>query len=146
MAAKKLAAADIGMPKHQATPAEGGVFALSSHARAKEALDFGLSTATSGFNVFVVGADRSGRMTETMAYLQKEMMGKPASPDWLYLNNFRRSHRPRPVSVASGSGRRFRDAVQALVPGIRAALQRAFEDEGHLAALQAPAQRLQELT
>lgn len=144
MAAKKLAAADIGMPKHQATPAEGGVFALSSHARAKEALDFGLSTATSGFNVFVVGADRSGRMTETMAYLQKEMMGKPASPDWLYLNNFRRSHRPRPVSVASGSGRRFRDAVQALVPGIRAALQRAFEDEGHLAALQAPAQRLQE--
>jgi predicted ATP-dependent protease len=144
MAAKKLAAADIGMPQHQATPAMGGVFALSSHARAKEALDFGLSTATPGFNVFVVGADRSGRMTETLAYLQKEMMEKPASPDWLYLNNFRRSHRPRPVSVAGGSGRRFRDAVQALVPAIRAALQRAFEDEGHQAVLQAPAQRLQE--
>jgi predicted ATP-dependent protease len=144
MVARKLAAADIGMPHHQTAPAEGGVFALSSHARAKEALDFGLSTNAPGFNIFVVGADRSGRMTETLAYLQREMASRPLPPDWLYLNNFRRPHRPRPVSVPGGSGRRFRDAVAALIPAVRAALQRAFEDEAHQAALQAPSRRLQE--
>ena len=144
MVAKPLAAAEIGMPAHKVAPAEGGVFSLSSHARAKDALDFGLSARIPGFNVFVVGADRSGRMTETVAYLTAEMAKQAPASDWLYLNNFRRPHRPRPVQVVAGTGRVFRDALETLVQDIRSGLQRAFEDEAHQTALQAPARRLQE--
>lgn len=144
MAVTKLDAADIGMPRHTPIPAVDGVFSLSSHARAKDALDFGLSARTPGFNIFVVGGERSGRMTETMAYLNAEMAKRPPAPDWVYLNNFRRPHRPRPCRLSAGVGRQFRDAVAELIPNIRTALQRAFEDEAHQTALQAPSRRLQE--
>lgn len=144
MPATRLAAADLGLPHHTPTPAPGGVFSLGCHSRAKDALDFGLSARTPGFNIFVVGGDRSGRMTETLHYLNEEMAKRQPPPDWVYLNNFRRPHRPRPCRLTAGTGRKFRDAVAALIPNIRTALQQAFEDEAHQTALQAPAQRLQE--
>lgn len=144
MAATELTAADVGLPQHSPAPAAGGVFSLSSHARAKDALDFGLSARSPGFNIFVVGGDRSGRMTETVAYMNAEMAKRTPPPDWIYLNNFRRPHRPRPCRLTAGTGRQFRDAMAALIPNIRAALQQAFDEEAHQTALQAPARRLQE--
>ena len=144
MAARELSADEVGIPAFEVEPREGGVFSLASHARAKEALEFGLSTSEPGFNIFVIGADRSGRLTQTMPYLQQEMQKRPRVSDWLYLNNFRRPHRPRPCEVPNGVGRRFRDRIAELIPEIRTALQRAFDDEAHQSALQAPAQRLQE--
>ena len=144
MAARALSADEIGIPQFTVEAAEGDVFSLASHARAKEALEFGLSTAEPGFNIFVAGADRSGRLTQTMAFLRAEMQKRPPAADWLYLNNFRRPHRPRPCQVPAGAGRRFRERVKVLIPEIRVALQRAFDDEAHQSALQAPAQRLQE--
>ncbi len=144
MSARALSSEEIGIPEFAAETAEGDVFSLASHARAKEALEFGLSTSEPGFNIFVAGADRSGRLTQTMAFLRGEMQKRSASSDWLYLNNFRRPHRPRPCKVAAGLGRKFREQVEALIPEIQLALQRAFDDESHQAALQAPAQRLQE--
>lgn len=144
MAARVLQADEVGIPEFKVEPAAGEVFSLASHARAKEALEFGLSTNEPGFNIFVVGADRSGRLTLTMSFLQEEMESRPQAADWLYLNNFRRPHRPRPCKLPGGMGRRFRDRVAALIPDIRAALQRAFDDEAHQNTLQAPAKRLQE--
>ena len=144
MTARVLTADEIGVPAFAAEAAEGDVFSLASHARAKEALEFGLSTNAPGFNIFVAGVDRSGRLTQTLEFLRAKMQEKPQSADWLYLNNFRRPHRPRPCRVPGGTGRRFRDRVAALIPEIRQALQRAFDDEAHQSTLQAPAQRLQE--
>ena len=65
MAAKSLTGNTVGLPLFDVptAPPGVGVFDLSSHARAREALDFGVSTRDPGYNVFVVGADRSGRMT-----------------------------------------------------------------------------------
>ncbi len=144
MNARKLASEDIGIPTFRAEPGDGGVFSLGSHARAKDALDFGLSTYEPGFHIFVVGAERSGRLTQTMAYLREKMSEKDPPPDWLYLNNFRHPHRPRPCKVPAGMGRRFRDRVAQMIPDIREALQRAFEEESHQSELQEPTQRLQE--
>lgn len=112
------------------TPSESAdVFALSSHARAREALELGLAMREPGFNVFVVGDDRSGRMTATLTFLQAEMAKRAAPTDWLYVNNFRRPHRPRPLAVPAGVGRRFRDRVEKLVPQIRDGLAHAFGQE-----------------
>ena len=131
MPARPVAAADAGLPQHP-TPAPAptpDVFALSSHARAREALEFGLAMREPGFNVFVVGEDRSGRMTATLAFLQEEMAKRPPPSDWLYLNNFRRPHRPRPFAAPAGVGRRFRDRVAKLAPQIREGLAHAFGAE-----------------
>jgi len=138
MSARKLSPEAIGKPSFAGRfdPATDGLddvrlFDLSSHARAREALDFALAIRDLGYNVFVLGEDRSGRMDATRSYLDAFVHGKPPSPDWVYLNNFRRPHKPRPVSLPAGLGRAFRDDMAELVPALTEALKRAFTSEAY---------------
>src|ERR1700742_4201086 len=113
MSTTKLQADAGGIPRFPGKPVMGaGVFDLTSHARAREALDFGLSVEALGFNIFVVGDDRSARMSATLAYLDAAMAKRPAPADWIYLNNFRQQEQPLPLSLPTGTGRKFCDAVR----------------------------------
>jgi hypothetical protein len=70
MPAIEQSASDVGMPRFAVAPApDAQVFDLNSHARARAALDFGLSIEGLGFNIFLVGEVRSARMTATIAFL-----------------------------------------------------------------------------
>lgn len=133
MPIRKIEAAEAGLPAYEITDAAGTtdvrVFSLSSHARAREALEFGLDARDPGFNIFVVGEDRSGRMTATLAYLQETLADGPRPDDWVYLNNFRRTNEPLAVRLPAGQGRKFRDDMAALIPQLRDALQQAFTRE-----------------
>lgn len=131
MTAREIPAEQLGLPRFAIPDVAPGAdaFDLASHRRAREALAFGLSMREPGYNVFVLGEDRSGRMTATLDFLARALQGKPAAPDWVYLNNFRRPHRPRPYRLAAGTARRFRDRMAELVPHLRDALMRAFSAE-----------------
>ncbi|HLI21001.1 MAG TPA: ATP-binding protein, partial [Stellaceae bacterium] len=145
MSATKLQADVVGLPRFAAKPAaSAGVFDLTSHARARAALDFGLSVAAIGFNVFVVGEDRSARMSATLAYLATSMAQRPAPSDWAYLNNFRSPERPTPLPLPAGTGRKLCDALTALMPRLREALAASFTGDAYQArvlALREQAQR-----
>jgi len=120
MALRKLDAAEVGYPDHPAQPAdEGGYFALSSHKRAREALRFGLEMPGVGYNTFVIGEDRSGRMSATLALLDGYVRERPAQDDWVYLNNFRKPHRPQPHRLPAGRGAEFRERMALLAPRLR---------------------------
>ena len=99
---RRLSADAVGTPTF-AVPAEPAVapevFALSSHHRARDALAFGLPIAEQGFNIFVVGEDRTGRMTATLERLEAHAATLPRPPDWVYLDNFRRPTRPKPYRL-----------------------------------------------
>ena len=132
MSVERLAADQVGPPAFDVAPAaETGeaprLFDLSSHRRAREALEFGLGVPELGFNIFVVGEDRSGRMTATLDLLAEHAKRLPRPSDWIYLPNFRRPDRPRPYRLPAGVGRVFRDRLEALLPALRQALARAFE-------------------
>jgi len=130
MPLRTLTMEEVGLPDFDpGDRQDGSPFDLSSHSRAREALETGLAMRDPGFNVFVVGEDRSGRMTETLAYLTKALKDRPIPDDWVYLNNFRRSHRPRPVRLPPGVGRTFRDAMARTIPSLRDALVQAFGGE-----------------
>lgn len=139
MGATKLAADAVGLPRFAATPASMqsgvGVFDLTSHTRARDALDFGLSVAALGFNIFVVGEDRSARMTATLAYLNAAVAKRPAPSDWIYLNNFRHPERPVPVALPPGTGRKLCDALSALIPKLREALAASFRGDAYQARI-----------
>ena len=136
MAARRLAAAEVGHPRFAFTPADGiEVFDLDSHSRAREALDFGLKVAGLGFNIFVIGEDRAGRLTATVAYLDEALAKRPPPSDWVYLNNFRHPENPRPHRLPAGMGRRLRDRVAAMIPKLREALAAAFASEAYQARL-----------
>lgn len=128
---------DPGEPKKQAN-----IFALGSHSRAKDALVRGLELREPGFNIFVVGEDRSGRMTATLAFLEEEMTKRPPPPDWLYLNNFRREYCPQPISLPAGLGRKFKERMTALVPQIRDGLAHAFGEQNAQAGFEVQKERL----
>lgn len=145
MSAKRLTAADVALPLLDAGAGmDGDVFKLSSHKRARAALEFGLNVSDPGFNIFVVGEDRSGRMTATLGFLESFVASKPVPNDWIYLNNFRRPHRPRPLSLPAGVGRRFRDRMVLLVRQIRESLTGAFEGEAYQSEVRAENEKLQQ--
>lgn len=132
MTAKLLSAPDVSLPSYDVGfRAGGGIFSLSSHARAREALEFGLGVTDPGFNIFVVGEDRSGRMTATLSYLERHLDGRPPPNDWIYINNFRRQHRPRALPLPAGVGRKFRDRMASLVKQLREALTASLGGEDY---------------
>lgn len=132
MSAERLAADAVGPPVFEPVPSPAGgaaphIFDLSSHRRARDALSFGLGVPELGFNVFVVGEDRSGRMTATLELLEEHVQRLPPPSDWIYLPNFRHPERPRPYRLPAGLGRVFRERMEALLTALRQALARAFE-------------------
>ena len=131
MTIEALTAIAVGPPEFMlpapADDAPPRVFDLSSHRRAKDALAFGLAVPQLGYNIFVVGEDRSGRMTATLDLLEEHTKTLPAAPDWLYLPNFRQPREPRPCRLPAGVGRQFRDRLAGLLAALGPALARAFE-------------------
>ena len=143
MTVNKLKAGDVGLPVFDFVDGvPGETFALSSHMRAREALEFGLAIDDPGFNIFVVGEDQSGRMTATVEYINHKLASRPAPDDWVYLNNFRRSHRPKLYRLLAGTGRRLRDRVAALVTQVRDALGRTFSGAEYQTLVHAESGRL----
>jgi predicted ATP-dependent protease len=141
--AKKLAATDVALPRFVPGDAEDGdAFSLSSHARAREALEFGLSVQGPGFNIFVLGEDHSGRMTATFDFMRAFMEKRPSPDDWLYLNNFAHPHNPKPYRLPAGVGRRFRERMTGFVPQLRDALMHAFGSEEFQAEVHARGERV----
>jgi predicted ATP-dependent protease len=144
MAARELSASEVELPRFAFAPASGAeVFDLDSHARAREALDFGLAVEGVGFNVFVVGDDRAGRMTATLDYLNEALAKRPAPNDWVYLNNFRHPWNPTPHRLPAGMGRRLRDRIASLIAKLREALGAAFTSEAYQARALALRETLQ---
>ena len=133
MPIREIESADAGLPAFEIADSDGTpdvrVFSLSSHARAREALEFGLGARDPGFNIFVVGEDRSGRMTATLSFLEEALQDGLRPDDWIYLNNFRRTNEPLAVRLPAGQGRKFRDDMAGLIPQLRDALHQAFARE-----------------
>ncbi|MBL8701409.1 MAG: AAA family ATPase [Alphaproteobacteria bacterium] len=144
MTIRPLRADDVGLPRltFDGAPPAADAFDLSSHARAREALQFGLPIREVGFNIFVMGDDRSGRMTATLAFLAEAVADRGPAGDWVYLNNFRRPHRPKPYQLPTGTGRQFRDRMAALVPRLRESLQKAMSAESVQASIHGEAEKL----
>ncbi len=138
MTAKPLRADQVGKPSFadrftlpEADDDDIRLFDLPSHKRAREALDFALPIRDIGYNIFVLGEDRTGRMDATLTYVKDFIEGRKPSDDWIYLNNFRRPHKPRPIRLPAGKGRRFRDDMSELVPAITEALRKAFTGDAY---------------
>ncbi len=127
MVGRKLGASEVGYPDFDpGSSQEGRVFDFTSHQRAREALELMLSMPGNGFNVFVLGENRSGRLTSTVEFLTDAVENRPPPTDWVYVNNFARSWEPIPAALPAGQGRKFRDRMAGLVENISEALRAAF--------------------
>ena len=144
MTARKLTSSEVDLPVAESlTYGSGETFDLSSHRRARQALDLGLLDTDSGFNVFVLGEDQSGRMTSTLAFVREQVTTRPPPDDWLYLNNFQAPGRPLPVRLPAGSGCGFLTTMAALIPKLREALTSVFGSQEYESQVKTLAERPQ---
>jgi len=100
--------------------------------RAIEALKFGLSIESKGFNIVVSGEPGTGRTTAIREYLEGISRGKPPPDEWLYVNNFADPHRPRALRLPPGKGRAFAKAMADMIATARESIPRSFESEDYL--------------
>ncbi|MGH6954717.1 MAG: Lon protease family protein, partial [Alphaproteobacteria bacterium] len=64
--------------------------------------------------------------------------------DWVYLNNFRRQHRPKPYRLPAGIGRRVRDRLVAIVPQLRDTITAALASDVHQERIRAEREKARE--
>jgi len=101
------------------------------HERAKEALEFGLSMSTIGFNVFAMGEHGTGRQT-LIKQMLTALAAKQSSPDeWCYINNFDESHVPLTLSVESGGGKTLLKSMNKFIDGLLDLFPEIFDNPGY---------------
>lgn len=129
----------VGLPplsiKEVHSPLEGekvNFFDLSSHHRAKTALDFGVKMRASNAHIFVVGGEDSGRMTGTIEFLKESMQQLPAAYDWVYLNNFVSSYRPLPFRLPARKGAQLKKTMQEFIEAMQEIIQKTFSSPNYV--------------
>jgi predicted ATP-dependent protease len=129
---KKLTAMEVGKPIFPTNHAQAGssnIFDLSSHCRAREALEFALSLDDPRFNVFVLGEEQSGRLTNTHQFVKKIAKTLSSPGDWIYLYNFHKPTEPLPFLLPTGKGRQIREALKILISHLRETIRDAINNE-----------------
>ncbi len=108
-----------------------------AHARAIEALRFGLDIRHPGYNLFVLGDPGSGRHAMVNRLLASRLPPPAALADWCYVNNFAQATRPTLLRLPAGRGARLRDAMRDFVAELAPAITAAFESKEYRVQLEA---------
>lgn len=98
-------------------------------ARALDAIDFGLSLDSSGFNIFLLGESGTGRMSTIKAILKKQAATKPVPSDWCYVYNFNDPDVPLSVSLSPGEALIFQKDMEELVTTLKTEVPKVFESK-----------------
>ena len=154
MAARKLQASEIGLPgfvidkqikiKPSSEERSLSLFDLSSHRRAREAIEFALHIKEAGYNIFVIGEDRSGRMTASLDFLKRYTKDFPKPKDWVYVHNFKHPNKPKPYAFPSGQGHLFREDMKNAVAEVKRQLQKVFSAQEYLSKVQKNTEDIEE--
>lgn len=104
-------------------------FDLSSHKRAREAIDFGMKMRAPDYNIFVIGKGRTRRILGTSQYVQHYLDQMPPPDDWIYLNNFQQENRPKYYAFPAGIGKEFKKNVYQTLQKIQDALINSFSGQ-----------------
>ena len=102
--------------------------------RAVEALEFGLTMQSRGFNIYVSGPIGTGKWSIVRQMVQRLAQAGLAAPDWCYLHNFQEPSRPRRLAFPAGQGRAFVHEMEALIHALQHDIPTAFESAKYLDA------------
>ncbi len=100
--------------------------------RAIEAMEFGLSMKSSGFNLYVSGPTGTGKGTLVRQMVTRLARTASAPSDWCYVNNFQDPSRPTCLSLPAGQGCLFKREMAAFIEGLQRDIPLAFESKKYL--------------
>ncbi|MCO5169811.1 MAG: AAA family ATPase [Planctomycetes bacterium] len=103
---------------------------LPGQARAFEALRFGVGIRAHDYNIFAVGPTGLGKHAVVRDLLEARAAADPVPDDWCYVHGFATRHAPVALALPAGRGAALRDAMERLLPELRAQLrERLGSDE-----------------
>jgi len=83
--------------------------------RALKAIQTGLDIRSLGYNIFVTGMVGTGRTTTIKQLLEKMRNEEETPDDILYVNNFKNRDEPTLITLPSGQGKHFKEAMEHLI-------------------------------
>ncbi len=113
--------------------------------RAVQALRFGLEMTGTGYNIFMVGEEGTGRTTLVRQVLGAYAAQLPVPDDWVYVNNFVDPRYPRAIRLPAGMGRRFREDMERFNAQLLDRIPRAFDDDAYAEARDRMEQQLRQV-
>ena len=105
--------------------------------RAVEAIDFATEMELSGFNLFILGPQGTGRHSAARRILNQKAAQKPTADDWCYANNFDNQKRPRYLRMPAGQGNALRRDIEQLIEEAHRVIPASFESEDYRTRRQA---------
>jgi lon-related putative ATP-dependent protease len=97
--------------------------------RAMSATAFGIGMRRPGYNLFAVGAARTGRTSTMHRVLTRTARAEPTPSDYCYVYNFADPYRPAALELPPGRARELATEMARFVRECRTRLPRAFEGE-----------------
>jgi len=101
------------------------------HERAKEALEFGLSMESAGFNVFAMGEQGTGRQTLIKQMLTEVAAKKETPFEWCYVNNFDEAHAPCKLYLSPGDGKKLLARLNIFIDELLDLFPEIFDNPGY---------------
>ncbi len=97
--------------------------------KAMNALDFGLSLDSAGFNIYMLGENGTGKLTTIKSILTKKSPGEPVPSDWCYAYNFKDPDVPMAIALEPGRGVVFQKDMDELIKILRVEISKVFESK-----------------
>lgn len=97
--------------------------------KALNALDFGLSLTSKGFNIYALGQSGTGKMRTIRTLLNEKASKEKVPGDWCYVYNFKDPDAPVSISLDPGKGINFQKDMESLVKTLRGEIPKAFESK-----------------
>ena len=95
--------------------------------RAVKSMEFGLSMGGSGYNIFVLGPQGTGKTTYAHTVVSKIASKREIPNDWCYINNFSEWDKPLAISLPAGQGKVFQKDMEKLITNFVVYIPKAFE-------------------
>jgi predicted ATP-dependent protease len=112
--------------------------------RGVRAIEFGIDMLSDGYNIYVMGARGTGRLTAIERFIQARAADDPVPDDLLYVHNFETPHQPIALRLPAGKGKQFAEAMGELITRLKAEISRAFDSQEFNASAQVLKREYQE--
>jgi len=99
--------------------------------RAQSALEFGVGMKNPGYNIFVMGAPGTGRLSMITNYLTELAEKQEAPPSYAYVDNFDNPREPISIRLQAGQGQQFTKDIEKLIDNLLATFPAAFESPAY---------------
>lgn len=96
---------------------------------AMEALAFGVSVASKGYNIFALGQAGSGRRTFIMKALETRAEMEPTPASWCYGFNFADPRHPLALKLPPGKAKLLKARLDALIADLKRVIPQVLEAE-----------------